>query len=128
MAISVAARKAKGRKLQKIVVDAILNIFPGLTKRDVKSTSMGKSGEDVELSEAASKLFPFSVEAKWHENLNIWSALEQAESQNRELIPLAVFKRNGSKVFCALEFETFMKILQRYYESAENMDRLGDKL
>ena len=40
---------------------------------------MGDSGEDILLSPAARKLFPFSVECKNQEKLNIWSSLEQAE-------------------------------------------------
>lgn len=127
--ISTASRKQKGRKLQKIIVEKILGLFPTtLTNRDVKSASMGKPGEDVELSEKASKLFPFSVEAKWHEKLNIWDALEQAESQNRKLRPLVVFKRNRSEVYCSLKLDDFLEILRVYYESAVNMDNLGDKL
>ena len=39
--------KAKGRNLQKWVVEQILKVFPELEPDDVTSTSMGASGEDV---------------------------------------------------------------------------------
>ncbi len=73
---------------------------------------MGVSGEDVQLSEAAVKKFPFSVEAKNTEKLNIWAALEQSETDNRDLTPLVVFKRNRSEVFCAMKFDDLLKLLK----------------
>jgi hypothetical protein len=108
---TTASKKAKGRRLQQYIVDKLLEKFPELTERDIRSTSMGKSGEDIELSEVASKSFPFSVEAKNQESLNIWAALEQAEGQNRELKPLVVFKRNRTEVYCALKFEDLIQLL-----------------
>lgn len=114
--MKTSSAKNKGRRLQKYVVDKILDTFPWLTSRDVKSTSMGKSGEDVELSEAASKVFPFSVEAKNVEKLNIWQAIEQAEGNNRELIPLVVFKRNRSDVYCTLKLDDLMNLLKEKTE------------
>jgi len=109
-----ATRKAKGRKLQQYVVKKILEHFPKLTERDVKSVPMGVPGSDIELSEAAVKLFPYSCEMKNQEKLNIWAALKQAEGENRDkdLIPLLVFKRNRSEVYCALKFEDFMKLIK----------------
>ena len=80
---------------------------------------MGKSGEDVELSEAASKVFPFSVEAKNVEKLNIWQAIEQAEGNNRELIPLVVFKRNRSDVYCAMKLDDLMNLLKKVEERSD---------
>ena len=116
MAISVAARKQKGRVLQQKVRDAILEAFPVLTERDVRSTPMGVSGEDIQLSSLGATLFPYSVEAKCQESLNIWGALREAESNNRELTPLVVFKRNKSKTYCVLEFEHFMELIKELSE------------
>jgi len=114
MSISVASRKQKARLLQQLVVRAVLEKFPSLTSRDVKSVPMGVTGADVELSEAAVKLYPYSIEAKSTESLSIWKALEQAQSETRDkdLTPLLVFKRNRSDVYCALRFEDFMKLIK----------------
>ena len=71
--------KNKGKRLQNDVRDLILETFTELEPDDVRSTTMGDSGEDVLLSPAARKLFPFSVECKNQEKLNVWSSLEQAE-------------------------------------------------
>lgn len=127
---TTASRKAKGRRLQQEVVKEILGLFlKELTARDVKSTPMGVSGMDVQLSEEASRLFPFAVECKSQEKLNIWDALEQAQSENRDndLTPLVVFKRNRSKVYCALELKDLIRLIRKYYESATNIEPLGEK-
>jgi len=114
--MKTSSAKAKGRFLQKLVVSKILNLFPNLTNRQVKSTPMGCKGDDVQLSEEAAKLFPFSIECKCQESLSIWAALKQAEGDNRDLTPLLVFKRNRSEVYCALKFEDFMRIISEHKE------------
>jgi len=103
--------KNKGKRLQNDVRDLILETFTELEPDDVRSTTMGDSGEDVLLSPAARKLFPFSVECKNQEKLNIWSSLQQAEDNAGEHIPLVVFKRNRSKTYVAFELDKLMEIL-----------------
>ena len=103
--------KNKGKRLQNDVRDLILETFKELEPDDVRSTTMGDSGEDVLLSPAARKLFPFSVECKNQEKLNIWSSLQQAEDNAGEHIPLVVFKRNRSKTYVAFELDKLMEIL-----------------
>ena len=72
---------------------------------------MGASGEDILLSPAARKLFPFSVECKAQEKLNIWSALEQAEENSSGHTPLLIFKRNRTKTYAVLEFDKLLELL-----------------
>lgn len=62
--MKTSSAKAKGRKLQQHVRDVLLEAFPTLEPDDVKSTSMGAQGEDVQLSPAARKLMPIAVETK----------------------------------------------------------------
>ena len=103
--------KNKGKRLQNDVRDLILETFQELEPDDVRSTTMGDSGEDVLLSPAARKLFPFSVECKNQEKLNIWSSLEQAETNAGKHTPLLVFKRNRSKTYVALEIDNLLDLL-----------------
>ncbi len=107
-----ASRKAKGRKAQQQVRDAILAKFPELTVDDVRSTAMGQSGVDILLSTAAKKAFPFSVEVKAQENISIHACLKQAEENVEEdMSPLLIFKRNHSKMYVTLSLEDFMELL-----------------
>ena len=103
--------KNKGKRLHNKIRDLILEKFNQLEPDDVRSVTMGESGEDILLSPAARKLFPFSTECKNQEKLNIWSSLEQAETNSGKHIPIVIFKRNRSKTYVALEFEKLLELL-----------------
>ena len=103
--------KNKGKRLQNDVRDLILEKFNQLEPDDVRSITMGDSGEDILLSPAARKLFPFSVECKNQEKLNIWSSIEQAENNSGNHTPLVIFKRNRTKTYAVLEFDKLLKLL-----------------
>ena len=105
--------KNKGKRLQNKVRDLILEKFNQLEPDDVRSVTMGESGEDILLSPAARKLFPFSTECKNQEKINIWSSLEQAETNSGKHIHIVIFKRNRSKTYVALEFEKLLELLNQ---------------
>ncbi len=72
---------------------------------------MGASGVDILMSEAALKRYPFAIEVKCQESLNVWSALAQAEEQRKvNLTPILCFKRNHSEMFVALKFDDFLRL------------------
>jgi hypothetical protein len=73
---------------------------------------MGASGEDLLLSPAARKHYPFSVECKNVEKINIWEAIEQAEQYGHT--PLVAFKKNGKETHVAINLTTFMEIYTGY--------------
>lgn len=90
---------------------------------------MGASGADVLLSPAARKLFPFYVEAKNRETINIWKALEQAEKgagpirdqlADRVFHPLVVFRRNNSRTYAALPFDLLMRLVVKASDTGWN--------
>jgi len=113
MANTPRSRKSKGKRLQNTVRDLILEHFSQLEPDDVVSTLMGDSGTDIKLSPAARKVFPYSVECKNQEKLNIWSALEQAEKNAKEgTNPILFFKRNHSKMYVTLDAEHFFNLIQ----------------
>ena len=104
--------KAKGRKLQQMVRDLILETFSELEPDDVRSTSMGAGGEDLQLSPAARKKFPYSVECKNVEKLNVWGAYEQAAANSGKHEPLLVMKKNRKKPLVVLDLEAFIDLLK----------------
>jgi len=103
--------KAKGRRLQQEVRDAILAAFPELQPGDVRSTSMGAGGEDILLSPAAFRCVPFAIECKNQEALNVWTALQQA-AEHSVMDGLLVFKRNKSPTYVALQLDHFLALLK----------------
>ena len=104
--------KAKGRKLQQWVRDLILESFTDLEPDDVRSTSMGAGGEDVLLSPAARRHFPFSIECKNVEKLNVWAAYEQAEANCGGNEPLLIMKKNRKNPLVVMDAEAFMELLK----------------
>jgi|TARA_B110000495_G_C23001882_1_gene591378 hypothetical protein len=105
--------KNKGKRLQNSVRDVLLETFKeDLEPDDIKSAVMGDSGEDIQLSPAARKLIPYSIECKNQEKLNIWSSLEQAEGNSKESTPVLIFKRNRSKTYAVVELKEFIKLIK----------------
>jgi len=70
---------------------------------------MGASGEDVLLSPKARAIFPYSVECKNQERLNLWKAWEQAEANAGSHEPLLIVKRNQRKPLAVMDAEKFIR-------------------
>ena len=106
--------KAKGRRLQQKVAQSIRDAFSGLTEDDVRSTSMGAGGEDVQLSSRARKCVPMSIECKCVEKLNVWQCLEQAERNcPSEATPCLVFSRNRAGTYAVIPWGALLELYVR---------------
>lgn len=105
--------KNKGKRLQKEVASMIKAHIESQTgivldPRDVQSNMMSEGGVDVKLSPLAEKYFPYSVECKNVEKLNIWAALEQMEANvlpNTK--PMLVFRRNHCPTYVVVRAEDY---------------------
>ena len=105
--------KAKGRNLQKWTRDKILESFPSLEPDDVRSTSMGCGGEDLQLSPAARRQFGFSVECKAQERLNVYDAYDQACANSGDYEPLLVMKKNRKRPLVVMDAEAFIQLMTK---------------
>jgi hypothetical protein len=105
--------KAKGRRLQQTVRDAVLGAFKTLEPDDVRSTSMGAGGEDILLSPKARKLFPYSVECKNLAKIAVYNYYSQAESNCGMHEPLVIIKQNRSKPLAVVDLDHFMELVRR---------------
>ena len=103
--------KAKGRNLQKWLVNKLIETFD-IHPEDIKSCSMGAGGEDVVMARAAREKFPFSVECKNVEKLNVWDAYEQAKANSSGYEPIVVMKKNHKKPLVVLDAEHFIEIIK----------------
>ena len=99
--MNTRTRKTKGKQFQNTIRDLLLESFPQLNLDDIKSTTMGDHGEDLQLSEKARKLLPFSTECKRQETLSYWQWMEQCEKEaiKHNTMPLLIFKRNKSDIY-----------------------------
>lgn len=103
--------KAKGRNLQKWVVNKLIETFE-IHPEDIKSCSMGAGGEDVVMARAAREKFPFSVECKNVERLNVWEAYDQAKANCNGYEPLVIMKKNHKKPLVVLDAEHFIELIK----------------
>lgn len=110
--MKTSSAKAKGRRLQQQVVKDLQKHL-NLGEADIKSTPMGTQGVDVWLSSEAQKKFPFALECKNTERLNIWAVLEQATANAGDNKEMIVFSKNRSPKYVVLDWETFLTIYFR---------------
>ena len=121
MARSAKASKAKGRRLQNYVRDMLRDVYSQLHEDDIKSQTMGMTGEDIVRSPAAKEVCTFSFECKNVERLQIWRAIEQSEANKPDCsAPAIVFKKNGKEPYVAIPFTVFCDMLQFENEGRVN--------
>ena len=101
--------KAKGRRLQQWVRDTLVESL-GVHPEDIESRSMGAGGEDLIMARAARQKFPYSIECKNVEKLNVWDAYSQAESNSGDYEPIVVMKKNGKKPLVVVDAEYFVRL------------------
>ena len=104
--------KAKGRRLQQWVRDLLiekLDVHP----EDVESRSMGAGGEDLIMARAARTKFPYSIECKNQESLNVWKSYEQATENSGNYEPVVFIKRNNQKPLVVVDAEYFVRLHER---------------
>jgi len=100
------------------------DIYTQLDPDDIKSQTMGMSGEDIVRSPAAKKACSFSFECKNTEVLQMWNAIEQCEGNNTDCgSPAIVFKKNGKQPYVAIPFSVFCDMLQSENERIVNGKR-----
>ena len=110
--MKVQSAKAKGRRFQQWVRNKlieILNIHP----EDIESRSMGAGGEDLIMARAAREKFPYSVECKNQEKVNIWESYKQAVENSKDYEPILIIKRNNHKPLVLIDAEHFVKLHNR---------------
>ena len=111
-AVKTSSAKAKGRALQNLVRDKLLSLFPELEPDDAKSCSMGNNGEDVQLSPAARRLAPISIECKNRAAMAVYKDFKQAVSNAKALNPVLVIKQNRDTPLVVINLEYFLTLLK----------------
>ena len=107
------SRKAKGRRLQQQFMKLLIEKLD-IDPEDIESRSMGAGGEDLIMSKAARNKFPYSIECKNQERMNIWQAWEQANNNKGVYEPLVVLKKNGVRPLVVLDAENFLMYVKEY--------------
>ena len=111
--MKTSSAKAKGRRLQQKFMQLLIEKLD-IDPEDIESRSMGAGGEDLIMSKAARNKFPYSIECKNQERLNIWTAWEQANGNKGLYEPLVVIKKNGIRPLVVLDAENFLNYVKEY--------------
>ena len=98
MTIKTSSCKAKSRNLQNFVAGVLRITFPSLHETDFAPAIMGESGTDIKLSHAARQIFPWAVECKNQEHINIWKSWNQTEMNGlkEKLKPLLIMPETAT--------------------------------
>ncbi len=114
--------KAKGRRLQDWVRNKLIKLAPNLLPEDVRCAIMGESGEDIKLSTKARRYFPFKIECKNVERLNIWEAYNQAISHDGIGEPLLIISKNRRTPLAIIDAEY---LLTEFYNAKRKTRNKG---
>ena len=106
--MKTSSAKAKGRNLQKWAAEKLLKYATELEPDDIKSTSMGASGEDVMLSPAARRVYPWQIECKSYAKMAVYDFYNQACSHGTHE-PVVVIKQNGCKPLVVVDADYFFR-------------------
>ena len=101
--------KAKGRRLQQQFRELLIEKL-GIHPEDIENRSMGAGGEDLIMARAARTKFPYSVECKNQEKINIWESYKQADMNSKVYEPVVVLKRNNHKPLVLVDAEYFVNL------------------
>lgn len=109
------AAKQKGRLGQNEIRDKILEVFPELEPDDVKSTTMGDGGEDIQLSPAARRKMPITVEVKRRKSgmKMQYDWIEQAKRHGKGE-PVLFFRADRKDWITMVSLEHYMELLREW--------------
>ena len=112
MSISVKSAKQKGRKLQQLVRDKVIELLKpyGVVPEDVKSTGMGQGGEDVQLSPLARTFLPVSLECKSHKSFAVYKFYEQSQetAKGTDNKPVLVIKGDRKEPLAIIDLDYWL--------------------
>ena len=107
--MNTSSKKAKGRRLQKWFRELLIEKL-SIQEEDIESSSMGAGGEDLIMARSARERFPYSIECKNQEKVNLWEAYKQACDNSGKYEPIVVLKRNNHKPLVIIDAESFVKL------------------
>lgn len=116
----IRSRKNKGLNLQKWIcskISELINISYDQQNDQclIHSREAGQSGTDIILRGEALKLFPFSIECKSSEGLNVKTAIDQAKNnQIDKTYWMLIYKRKSfKKPIVIIDWFTFEKLWKK---------------
>ena len=107
--------KQKGRLGQQEIRDKLLETFPEFEPDDIKSTIMGDTGADIQLSPAAHKKIPLSIEVKRRKDelKTVYGYLQQAQ-RHAKGEPVVFYRSDRKPWIVMVELDHYMNLLRNW--------------
>lgn len=100
--------------MQQEIRDMILEKFPEFKPDDVRSTSMGAGGEDIQLSPFARECLPIQIECKNKEKSAVHSMFEQAKEHGK-YEPVLIVKKNHAEALAVVRADFFFDLMHETF-------------
>jgi len=113
--------KNKGRLGQNEIRDKLLEAFPEFEPDDIKSTTMGDTGEDIQLSPAVRKKLPISIEVKRRKAAlkTVYDFLDQAAHHGKGE-PVVFFRADRKPWVVMVGIEHYIELIQSWDKKDES--------
>jgi hypothetical protein len=122
--IKVSSAKAKGRNLQKWTCEKVAKVldlpYGYEDDRLIQPRLMGQSGTDVVLRGEAREHFPFDIECKATEKINLYADIEQAKKNTlNDRIWLLVHKKSRQDPIVVMDANFFFLLIEKILEHGQ---------
>jgi len=107
-----SSAKRKGKKLQSLIRNKILETFKHLRPEDVRVAGIGENGADVKLSAVAKKLFPYEVECKNQEKFRTLYKFWRQTERHGKLEPVLIIKMNSEGPLAIVDLDHFFDLVK----------------
>tara|TARA_R100000742_G_C4267862_1_gene86107 strand:+ start:708 stop:1040 length:333 start_codon:yes stop_codon:yes gene_type:complete len=106
------SRRAKGKKLQKILREKLLSAFPHLNQSDIRVAKTGENGEDLKLSRIAKRLIPYQFECKNQEKFKTLYSFYSQACRHGRYEPVLVVKQNSRRSLAVIDLDQFIDLIK----------------
>ena len=106
------SRRAKGKKLQKILRDKLLKAFPHLHQGDIRVAKTGENGEDLKLSRIGRRLIPYQFECKNQQKFKTIYSFWDQSVRHGKYEPVLVVKQNSRRSLAVIDLDQFIDLIK----------------
>ena len=106
------SRRAKGKKLQRILREKLLSAFPHLHQSAIRIAKTGENGEDLKLSRIAKRLVPYQFECKNQEKFKTLYSFYSQACKHGKYEPVLVVKQNSRRSLAVIDLDQFVDLIK----------------
>lgn len=115
--ITSGARRAKAKRGPTRTREAMVT-HGGLSPDEVTITANGLNGVDLKVGGESAKRWPFAMECKTVERLNVWDAIKQAKGYGADWC--LTITRNNDGLYAIMDFVTVCKMVKALNDNGIN--------